>query len=303
MLSENPTTPPCHRTLSRLNSSPHLLMFLFLFSLFSSLCAQWAAGVKPSEVMISHVLTQLVMLIIQIGLLLLVAVLVFKIPCHGSILTIMALTVRIRVSRRMILLPGFRLLFCWCSCLDFLCGCPVPHSSAVFFQVPILFCASFTLLLLSCSRSHFPSSFVHSQVLLGMAGMLYGLFLSSICADEQECVQYSTGSFFPVMLLSGILWPVEGIPGFLRYMFTPNMRSTTVVLSPTHSTILPHHVLIRLCKSLSLIVFALSTLRLHSFVSPLHFSMSPKSLFFIRLLPAMSPSRCRPRGPRPRCAT
>ena len=51
-----------------------------------------------------------------------------------------------------------------------------------------------------------------------MAGMLYGLFLSSICADEQECVQYSTGSFFPVMLLSGILWPVEGIPGFLRYV-------------------------------------------------------------------------------------
>lgn len=97
--------------------------------------------------MISHVLTQLVMLVLQMTVLLIVAVLVFKIPCHGSVLTIMALT-----------------------------------------------------------------------VLLGLAGSMYGLFLSSICADEQECVQYSTGSFFPVMLLSGILWPVEGIPGFLRYI-------------------------------------------------------------------------------------
>jgi ABC-type multidrug transport system permease subunit len=97
--------------------------------------------------MIAHVITQLVMLSIQVSLLLLVAVLVFSIPCHGNVLTILGLT-----------------------------------------------------------------------LLLGMAGMLYGLFLSSICADEQECVQYSTGSFFPVMLLSGILWPVEGIPGVLRYL-------------------------------------------------------------------------------------
>lgn len=122
-------------------------MDLILCDLAFFVFSQWAAGAKPSEVMIAHVVTQLVMLSIQVSLLLLVAVLVFSIPCHGSIASILGLT-----------------------------------------------------------------------LLLGMAGMLYGLFLSSICADEQECVQYSTGSFFPVMLLSGILWPVEGIPGVLRYL-------------------------------------------------------------------------------------
>jgi hypothetical protein len=114
-------------------------MSLVMARLEGTLDRQWAAGVKPSELMISHVLTQLAMLVIQILVLLGVAVLVFQIPCHGSVLTILALT-----------------------------------------------------------------------VLLGLAGSMYGLFLSSICSDEQECVQYSTGSFFPVMLLSGILWPVEG---------------------------------------------------------------------------------------------
>jgi hypothetical protein len=115
-------------------------LFLLLPCVCASRCAsQWAAGVRPSEMMLSHVITQLVMVAIQIALLIAVAVLVFAIPCHGSVLTIMGLTVS-----------------------------------------------------------------------LAMAGMLYGLFLSSICNDENECVQYSTGSFFPVMLLSGILWPVEG---------------------------------------------------------------------------------------------
>ena len=108
---------------------------------------QWAAGVKPSEVMITHIWTQLIMLSVQVGLLLAVALGVFGIPCQGNLLVVFVLT-----------------------------------------------------------------------VLLGLAGMFYGLFLSSICANESECVQYSVGSFFPVILLSGILWPIEAIPGCLQYV-------------------------------------------------------------------------------------
>ena len=40
-------------------------MSLVMARLEGTLDRQWAAGVKPSELMISHVLTQLVMLVIQ----------------------------------------------------------------------------------------------------------------------------------------------------------------------------------------------------------------------------------------------
>ena len=34
--------------------------------------------------------------------------------------------------------------------------------------------------------------------------------------DESAAIQTAVGSFFPILLLSGILWPIEGIPSVLR---------------------------------------------------------------------------------------
>ena len=45
---------------------------------------------------------------------------------------------------------------------------------------------------------------------MGTTGMTYGLFLSTRVHDETEAVQSALGSFFPILLLSGVLWPVEG---------------------------------------------------------------------------------------------
>ena len=46
----------------------------------------WAAGVLPLDVICAHFITQLVILIIQGGLVLLFALVVFKLPLAGNIL-------------------------------------------------------------------------------------------------------------------------------------------------------------------------------------------------------------------------
>jgi hypothetical protein len=35
---------------------------------------------------------------------------------------------------------------------------------------------------------------------------------------QADAVQLSLGTFFPSVLLSGILWPIEGMPLFLQYL-------------------------------------------------------------------------------------
>jgi huntingtin len=55
-------------------------------------------------------------------------------------------------------------------------------------------------------------------MLLGFSGMLYGLVISASCEKEQEAIQMSMGSFFPVMLLSGVIWPVQAIPAGLKWL-------------------------------------------------------------------------------------
>lgn len=42
----------------------------------------WAAGVSPGEVLIGHTITQFCVLLVQLGLLLLFALVVFDVSCH-----------------------------------------------------------------------------------------------------------------------------------------------------------------------------------------------------------------------------
>lgn len=54
--------------------------------------------------------------------------------------------------------------------------------------------------------------------LLGIAGMLYGLCVSTVSPEESQAMQLALGSFFPVLLLSGVIWPLEAIPVPLSYV-------------------------------------------------------------------------------------
>ena len=50
----------------------------------------------------------------------------------------------------------------------------------------------------------------------GLAGMSFGFLISSLCESQAVAMQLSIGSFYPNLLLSGILWPLEGMPSYLR---------------------------------------------------------------------------------------
>ncbi|XP_076747593.1 ABC transporter G family member 23 isoform X2 [Maylandia zebra] len=55
-------------------------------------------------------------------------------------------------------------------------------------------------------------------VLQGVTGISFGLVISSAIDDEQSANQAALGIFYPNLILSGIIWPVECIPYPLRYL-------------------------------------------------------------------------------------
>ncbi|VEN55381.1 unnamed protein product [Callosobruchus maculatus] len=55
-------------------------------------------------------------------------------------------------------------------------------------------------------------------LLQGLCGMCIGFFISAICSDESSAIQMALGSFYPTILLSGVIWPIESMPLYLRYV-------------------------------------------------------------------------------------
>ncbi|CAF4624595.1 unnamed protein product [Rotaria socialis] len=57
----------------------------------------------------------------------------------------------------------------------------------------------------------------------GICGMSYGLLISSVCEQEIEVMEVAIGSIFPILLSSGVIWPLEGMPSAMRFLsnFTP----------------------------------------------------------------------------------
>ena len=113
----------------------------------------WIAGVKPSEILASHILVQFFVMMIQTAVTLTTILIVFGIPCRG----------------------------------------------------PLEWLAVITML-------------------QGLAGMSFGFLISSLCDTQAIAMQLSIGSFYPCLLLSGILWPLEGMPSYLQAVakFLPN---------------------------------------------------------------------------------
>ncbi|XP_026799872.1 ABC transporter G family member 23 isoform X2 [Pangasianodon hypophthalmus] len=107
----------------------------------------WVAGVSSLETMLAHLFSQLLVISVQITLLLLFILLVFKIPNEGSLILVICLI-----------------------------------------------------------------------VLQGVTGISFGLVISSAIDDEQSANQAALGIFYPNLIISGVIWPVECIPYPLRYL-------------------------------------------------------------------------------------
>ena len=55
-------------------------------------------------------------------------------------------------------------------------------------------------------------------LLQGSCGMAYGLMISAICKEENSATMLALGSFYPNLLLSGTVWPVQAMPTAMRYV-------------------------------------------------------------------------------------
>uniref|UniRef100_A0A6Q2Z4G9 ABC transporter domain-containing protein n=1 Tax=Esox lucius TaxID=8010 RepID=A0A6Q2Z4G9_ESOLU len=107
----------------------------------------WVAGVSSLETILAHLISQLFVISVQVVLLLILMLLVFKNPNEGSLVLVVALI-----------------------------------------------------------------------VLQGITGISFGLVISSAIDDEQNANQAALGIFYPNLIVSGIIWPVECIPYPLRYI-------------------------------------------------------------------------------------
>lgn len=74
-------------------------------------------------------------------------------------------------------------------------------------------------------------SVVIITLMQGMCGMCFGFVISAICELERNAIQLALGSFYPTLLLSGVIWPIEGMPVVLRYVayFLPLTQATTAL--------------------------------------------------------------------------
>lgn len=70
-------------------------------------------------------------------------------------------------------------------------------------------------------------------ILQGLCGMCFGFVISAICELERNAIQLALGSFYPTLLLSGVIWPIEGMPCVLRYISLglPLTMATTALRS------------------------------------------------------------------------
>ncbi|KAK0087918.1 hypothetical protein PV325_013694 [Microctonus aethiopoides] len=104
-------------------------------------------GVTTTEILISHLITQMTVIIIQAAITSVVTFLQYNLECRGSLIT--------------------------------------------------------TVILI---------------LLTGVCGMCYGFLVSVLCTSHTIANYMTTGSFYPVILLCGCVWPIEGMPRILRWL-------------------------------------------------------------------------------------
>jgi ABC-type multidrug transport system permease subunit len=84
-------------------------------------------------------------------------------------------------------------------------------------------------------KGGFLSVLLSSLLLLlqGYCGMSYGLAISAGADDETGVLQVAIGSIFPALILSGIIWPLEGMSEWVRVIanFSPLTHSAEAMRS------------------------------------------------------------------------
>ncbi|XP_014205513.1 ABC transporter G family member 20-like isoform X2 [Copidosoma floridanum] len=86
----------------------------------------------------------------------------------------------------------------------------------VFIQVSVVLGITFGHFNLPCE-----GQFIVIVVLVfvtGVCGLCYGFLISVYCTSQTVANFIATGSFYPIILLSGAIWPLEGMSNYLRWV-------------------------------------------------------------------------------------
>ncbi|CAG9761014.1 unnamed protein product [Ceutorhynchus assimilis] len=65
-------------------------------------------------------------------------------------------------------------------------------------------------------------------ILSGLCGMCFGFVVACICENERSATYMALGSFLPIVMLCGIIWPIEAMSPYLKWAsdFLPLTQAT-----------------------------------------------------------------------------
>ncbi|XP_032678963.1 ABC transporter G family member 23-like isoform X2 [Odontomachus brunneus] len=86
----------------------------------------------------------------------------------------------------------------------------------VIINTAMTLCLCFPIWGLKCAGSMF--AVIWFGLLSSICGLMYGFFISVISKNHSTAHYASAGSLFPLIVLCGTLWPVEGMPKALRWI-------------------------------------------------------------------------------------
>ncbi|XP_031844822.1 ABC transporter G family member 20 [Nomia melanderi] len=92
----------------------------------------------------------------------------------------------------------------------------ITQMMVVVIKVTTTLCVCFFQFEMECKGSLTAAMWL--ALLGGICGMSYGFFISVMCTNHALVNYAAVGSFYPLILLSGLMWPVEGMPKLLRWI-------------------------------------------------------------------------------------
>ncbi|EFX70380.1 ABC protein, subfamily ABCH [Daphnia pulex] len=81
-------------------------------------------------------------------------------------------------------------------------------------QTALVFMCMLLIFNISCQGNLALAVFI--TFLQGLVGMCFGLLIATICDTEISALLLSQASFLPFTVISGVCWPIEGMPFYLR---------------------------------------------------------------------------------------
>ncbi|KMQ88436.1 abc transporter g family member 20 [Lasius niger] len=109
---------------------------------------------------------------------------------------------------------------------EILFGQVITQFMVVFGQSVMVLIVSFAIFKITCVGDM--GWITTLTVLTGLCGMCFGFVIACFCDNERSATYVAMGSFLPIVMLCGIIWPIEGIHPLLKYIsfLLPLTKST-----------------------------------------------------------------------------